>query len=82
MPCAYLFGDEAGTFRFDTNPAASRYFILCTIRLEDCSLGAALLDFRRRPLLNGTELGDQFHATSDPWPVRNEVYTRITPMNH
>ena len=78
MPCAYLFGDEAGNFRFDTNPVASRYFILCTLRMEDCGLGADLLDLRRRMLLRGVTLGDQFHATADTRPIRNEVYNLST----
>jgi hypothetical protein len=78
MPCAYLFGDEAGDFKFERTEAASRYFIICTLRTTRCDLGADLHDLRRRMLLRGVNVGPEFHATSNPWPIRREVFNLLS----
>ena len=77
MPCTYLFGDEAGDFRFETGLNISKYFILCTIRATCCDLGAALHDLRRDMLLRGVALGDKFHCSSDRQSTRDEVFALL-----
>ncbi|MEV4934782.1 DUF3800 domain-containing protein [Sphingobium sp. LSP13-1-1.1] len=77
MPDKFLFADEAGCFTFNKNQNVSRYFILCTVSMEDCSLAADLLDLRRRLAWEGRELGEYFHATTDKQDVRDEVYATI-----
>lgn len=77
MPQAFIFADEAGDFKFAFGPNISRYFIICTMRVTSCEIGADLHDLRRRMLVRGIELGPKFHAATDPPPIRNEVYNLI-----
>jgi hypothetical protein len=74
MPDKFLFADEAGCFTFTKQPNVSRYFILCTVAMEDCSLASDLLDLRRQLAWDGAELGEYFHATSDKQAVRDAVF--------
>lgn len=78
MPNKFVFTDEAGCFTFKREPNVSRYFILCTVITDDCSVGAALLDLRRRLAWGGAELGEYFHATTDKQAVRDEVFKTIS----
>lgn len=73
-----MFGDEAGDLAFKP-PAEgiSRYFIIGTITLDDCSIGNELLDLRRELAWEGLHL-DGFHATSDKHHVRQRVYDVIS----
>ena len=48
MSRRYLFADEAGDFQFARGHNISRYFIVCTVLMEQCSVGNALLDLRAR----------------------------------
>lgn len=77
MPDKFLFADEAGCFTFNRNNNVSRFFILCTVSMDDCSLAGDLLDLRRRLAWEGRELGDYFHATTDKQYVRDAVYETI-----
>ncbi|MGB6087263.1 DUF3800 domain-containing protein [Parvibaculum sp.] len=77
MPNNFVFADEAGNFDFSVNPGASKYFILCTVVMDRCDCGAALLDLRRDLLTQGFEIEKQFHATSDKQEVRNAVYDTL-----
>lgn len=71
----FIFADEAGCMAFARKPHASKYFVLCTVHLDDCSLGTELLDLRRSLAWNGLNVeADQFHATKDPEAVRSQVY--------
>lgn len=70
----FLFADEAGDFAFKRGKGASRYFILCTLTLEDCRLANDLLDIRRELILNGEADRDKLHATADLQPVRDRVF--------
>jgi hypothetical protein len=70
----YVFADEAGNFDFSRNPSASRYFILCTIAIDDCSIGDDLLNLRREIGWRGLHLDSVFHASDDPQAVRDEVF--------
>lgn len=54
----------------------SRYFMIGTVTMEDCSTGDALLSLRRELAWAGVHL-DQFHATSDKQRVRDRVFDVI-----
>jgi hypothetical protein len=73
-----VFADEAGNFDFSLNARASRYFILTTVRLEDCKVGDALLTLRRQLAWEGAELHpDGFHASEDKQAVRDQVFSAL-----
>lgn len=75
MPNKFIFADEAGCFTFNRQPNVSRFFILCTVALDDCSIGAELLSLRRMLAWDGGyELGDYFHATTDKQATRDKVF--------
>ncbi len=77
MPRTFVFADEAGCFTFNRNQNVSKYFILCTITLKDCSIANQLLELRRTLAWEGHELGDYFHASTDAQLVRDRVYQTI-----
>lgn len=77
MPNKFIFADEAGCFTFNRQPNVSKYFILCTVIMDDCSVGADLLDLRRELAWRGMELGDYFHATKDKQAIRDAVFETI-----
>jgi hypothetical protein len=58
MPNKFLFADEAGCFTFEKRQHVSRYFILCTVAMEDDTVGSALLTLRRKLAWNKAELAD------------------------
>ncbi|MEN9873570.1 MAG: hypothetical protein RL186_467, partial [Pseudomonadota bacterium] len=47
MPNIFIFADEAGCFAFNRNENVSRYFILCTVSMNNCDVGTDLLELRR-----------------------------------
>jgi hypothetical protein len=73
----FIFADEAGCLGFSRKQNVSRYFILCTIILDDCSLGGALLDLRRELAWEGSALDDYFHASEDRQAIRDRVYSLL-----
>jgi hypothetical protein len=73
----YVFADEAGNFDFSRGPGASRYFVLATVSLADCSIGDRLLALRRELGWRGTNLDRVFHATEDRQAVRDEVFALL-----
>lgn len=77
MPNKFTFADEAGCFTFNREPNVSRYFILCTVTMDECSVGADLLSLRRQLAWEGEKLGDYFHATTDKQSVRDRVFETI-----
>lgn len=77
MSRLYLFADEAGDFEFSRKANASRYFVVCTISLEKCDVGHALLNLRRELAWRKAPLGDYFHATTDKQPIRDDVFKAI-----
>lgn len=77
MPNKFIFADEAGCFTFNREQNVSKYFILCTVTMDDCTIGTDLLALRRQLAWDGHELGDYFHATTDKQAVRNAVYDTI-----
>ncbi len=77
MSRLHVFADEAGCLTFEKKTNVSRYFILCTILMRDCSVGNALLDLRRRLAWDGAALGEYFHASTDKQQVRDAVFATI-----
>ena len=73
----YIFGDESGNFDFSTNDGATRYFILTTAMMENCSVGDALLELRRELAWKDVLLTEQFHASTDRQEVRDYVFECI-----
>lgn len=77
MPNKFIFADEAGCFTFKVQAGASRYFTLCTLATDDCSLSNDLLALRRELVLAGDEGRDKLHATSDKQEVRDRVFAML-----
>ncbi len=77
MPRIFVFGDESGDFNFSRGPGASRYFILTTVALTDCSVGNELLALRRELAWEGHDLLQGFHATEERQAVRDRVFAVI-----
>ncbi|MEL6288263.1 MAG: DUF3800 domain-containing protein [Pseudomonadota bacterium] len=77
MPRRYLFADEAGCFTFNRKPNISRYFILCTVLMDDLGVVNRLQNLRHDLLCEGVPLGDYFHATTDTFDVRDAVFEAI-----
>ena len=77
MPRHYVFADEAGCFTFENKAGASKYFILCTVTMPDCSVGNALLNLRRELAWRGLPLGEYFHCCNDKQSVRDAVFEEI-----
>lgn len=77
MPNKFIFADEAGDFTFERKPNVGRYFILCTVAMEDCEVGSDLAALRRRLAWEGVELKDYFHACEDAQAVRDAVFETI-----
>jgi len=68
----FIFTDEAGCFTFSREPNVSRYFILCTITMDECSVGTDLFELRRRLAWDDFEL--EIISTQAPtagYPGRN-----------
>lgn len=71
----HVFVDESGNLDFSHN--GTRYFLLGSVTLESCDIGAELLDLRRHLVGRGLDLHNGFHATEDRQAVRNEVFQII-----
>jgi hypothetical protein len=78
MPNTFIFADEAGCFTFTRDANVSRYFILCTVTMDDCAIATDLLQLRRDLAWEGAERGEYFHATEDKQLVRDRVFDAIT----
>lgn len=70
----FVFADEAGCFTFNRNHNVSRYFIVCTVTMDDCAVAHDLLALRRKLVWEGAPVLDQFHATEDKQLVRDRVF--------
>lgn len=77
MPRIHLFADEAGDFSFKRDAGASRYFMICTVAMNDCSIDGRLLSLRRDMTWRGLPVAEEFHATTDRNEVREEVFSFI-----
>jgi len=78
MVRAHVFSDEAGCFAFTRSARASRYFIVCTVALDDCGIGNSLQALRRDMIWRGVPVREEFHATEDRNEVREEVYALLS----
>lgn len=74
----YVFADEAGDFAFKRGPNISRYFIACSVMMENCDAGEDLLRLRREMAWKRQPLGDYFHATTDMQSTRDLVFELIS----
>ncbi|UGA42439.1 DUF3800 domain-containing protein [Bradyrhizobium quebecense] len=70
----FLFADEAGCFTFKRVQGASKYFMLCTICTDDCTLSHELLHIRRELIVGGDVDRDKLHATADAQSTRDAVF--------
>jgi hypothetical protein len=78
----YLFADEAGNFDFTRKQGASRYFILTAVTVQDCSpVNAKLHELRHQMAWEGHDHPGPFHASSDPRPVRERVFSIIEGLD-
>jgi hypothetical protein len=70
-----VFADEAGDFAFNRQ-GGSRYFIIGSVTMEDCSIGADLLELRRQLALEDKlrQGYAEFHASEDRQAIRNAVF--------
>lgn len=75
MPEKLVFADEAGCFTFKRKNGASRYFILCSATMSECTMSNELLSIRRRLVAKGEADRDKLHATSDSQSTRDEVFS-------
>ena len=74
----YLFADESGNFDFRRAQGASRYFILTSVTLRDCSaFNLGLHQLRHQMAWEGFDHPGPFHAAHDPAPVRERVFSLI-----
>lgn len=81
MARRHIFADEAGDFAFNRNENVSRYFIVCTVAMDTCEVGAALLDLRRRLVWERAPVRDTFHCTVDKQAIRDAVFETIAPFD-
>jgi uncharacterized protein DUF3800 len=77
MPRRFIFSDEAGDFAFKRGDGASKYFIVCSITLENCDAGETLLRLRRQLAWEKLPLQEFFHATADKQAIRDRVFEAI-----
>lgn len=74
MAHVYVFGDESGNFHFVRKQHASKYFIICTVSMENSEIGHHILDLRRKLIWDKLPVGEQFHASEDKQVVRDAVF--------
>lgn len=77
----HFFVDEAGNFDFSLGRGASKYFILTSVIIEDCTGAAGFIDLRRRLAWEGHPLTEAFHCTADKQEVRNQVFAKVAQMD-
>ncbi len=77
MPRKFIFTDEAGDFAFKRGPNVPNYFIVCSITVDSCDVGEALLKLRRQLAWEKAPIGDYFHASEDKQSVRDRVFEAV-----
>lgn len=78
MAPIYVFGDESGNFAFSNKQDCTKYFLVCTATVKDCSVGNELLHLRRQLHWDGQEIKEHFHACHDYPQIKKAVYNLIT----
>ena len=76
----YVFADETGCMTFKKGQNISRYFILCTIVVDNPEAGNELLKLRREMAWQGVDISE-LHATKDLQEIRNKVFECIKSVN-
>ncbi len=76
----HIFVDESGNLDFTLNPAASRYFTLTSVAVEDCSQGSSVTSLRRDVAWDGKFPVGEFHCSEDRQVVRDEVFAILTSL--
>lgn len=71
----FVLLDEAGNFDFSLK--GSRFFILCSVVMEDFGPAQRLLELRRELAWEGMNLPGGFHCTEDAQRVRDRVFDLI-----
>lgn len=77
MARRFIFTDEAGDFAWKHGDNIPKYFIVCSVTMEACDVGEALLRLRRQLTWEEAELGDFFHASTDKQPIRDRVFDAL-----
>lgn len=78
MARVHVFADESGNFDFSRGRGATRYFILTTVTLGECSrINVELQNLRHQMAWEGIDHPGPFHASHDPGPVRDRVFQVI-----
>lgn len=76
-----LFVDESGNFDFSRKPGATRYYILAAVTMLDCSeVNARFHELRHQMAWEGHDHPGPFHASHDPAPVRDRVFSLIEAL--
>ncbi len=73
----YTFADEAGNFDFSRGRDATKYFVLCTVTMDDCSIGDRLIALRREIGWDRMVPDRALHASEDIAEVRRRVFDLI-----
>jgi len=81
MARAHVFSDEAGCFAFARNARASKFFLVCTVTVDDCIIGDSLQALRRDMVWRGVPVQEEFHATEDKNEIREEVYSFLAKQS-
>lgn len=81
MARLHVFGDESGNFHFVRKKHASKYFIICTVSMENCDIGAQLLELRRELVWKKLPVYEVFHASEDKQGVRDAVFELLKPAD-
>jgi hypothetical protein len=68
-----MFSDESGDFTFRDGHNISKYFLIATVTVADCTVGDHLQALQRELAWEGKVL-ETFHATSDTKTVRKRVF--------
>jgi hypothetical protein len=76
----HVFADEAGTLAFSAKDR-SRYWILTTVTVSDCSIGDALLSLRRKLAWEGVATHPEFRASEERQPVRDQVFASLQGLD-
>jgi hypothetical protein len=61
----YFFVDEAGNLDFTRKQGSSRYFILTSVTMQNCSGADALRHLHRELVWDGLDVKTEFHATTE-----------------
>lgn len=74
MARVHVFADESGDFAFSRAANASKFYILTTVTVPNCTVGDSLTALRRELAWAGVGLDRHFHATTDQQSVRDDVF--------